>query len=236
MITVAALYVEEGGVYYGLEGVDPWPESRDARKYAGPHPVVAHPPCARWCRLAGFVEKTHGYKKGDDAGCFAAAFHAVREFGGVLEHPAFSAAFDAHGIDIPLRGGWQRSLDGGWVCHVEQWHYGHRAKKATWLYAFGVSWLPSLEWRTTPDTATVAFVSDGGGGFKDESKRPDRERRDVTNVGGRLRRRDVASVSWCGNKTKNGGENRKRLGDKEAKRTPVAFRDLLLSIARSSRP
>lgn len=52
---IAALYVERDGVYYGLPGVDPWDEERDARTYAGPWPVVAHPPCARWCRLAGLV-------------------------------------------------------------------------------------------------------------------------------------------------------------------------------------
>lgn len=212
---VAALYVEKGGCYYGLPDVDPWDIERDARKYAGPLPVVAHPPCARWCRLAGFVEKVYGYKKGDDGGCFAAAVNAVRAFGGVLEHPAYSDAFAAHGISKPARGGWQRSLDGGWVCHVEQWHYGHRAKKATWLYAHGVAELPSLIWQTTPDQAMTAYVSDGGGRFK---------------------RGKTAPVSWCGNKTKDGGEERKRLGDKEAKATPPAFRDVLLAIARSARP
>lgn len=33
----------------------------------------------------------------------------------------------------------------GWVCCVEQGHYGHRARKATWLYAKGVE-LPELIW------------------------------------------------------------------------------------------
>jgi len=41
---IAALYVQTGGSYYGLSDVDPWGEARDARLYAGPHPVVAHPP------------------------------------------------------------------------------------------------------------------------------------------------------------------------------------------------
>jgi hypothetical protein len=41
---IAALYVETGGVYYGLPDVDPWDEARDARLYDGPWPVVAHPP------------------------------------------------------------------------------------------------------------------------------------------------------------------------------------------------
>ena len=50
---IAALYVQERGCYVGLDGVDPWPESRDARSYAGPYPVVAHPPCERWGRYWG---------------------------------------------------------------------------------------------------------------------------------------------------------------------------------------
>ena len=56
MSDIAALYVQEGGCYFGLEGVDPWDEARDARRYAGPHPVVAHPPCGRWCQMASVVE------------------------------------------------------------------------------------------------------------------------------------------------------------------------------------
>ncbi|NCZ71579.1 MAG: hypothetical protein EBY80_15735 [Actinobacteria bacterium] len=38
--TVAALYVQPNGCYVGVPGVDPWDEARDARTYAGPHPVV----------------------------------------------------------------------------------------------------------------------------------------------------------------------------------------------------
>ena len=45
---VAALFVERDGAYYGLPNVDPWDAERDARTYAGPFPVVAHPPCERW--------------------------------------------------------------------------------------------------------------------------------------------------------------------------------------------
>lgn len=47
MTTVAALFVETGGGYFGLPDVEAWDEPRDARMYAGPHPVVAHPPCQR---------------------------------------------------------------------------------------------------------------------------------------------------------------------------------------------
>ena len=145
---IAALYVETGGVYYGLPDVDPWDEARDARKYAGPHPVVAHPPCARWGRYwGGSPTQKVRLRKGDDEGCFAAALTAVRRFGGVLEHPEASGAWFAFGLRAPPRGGpWVTAGDFyGWTCCVEQGHYGHRAKKATWLYAVRVK-LPSLKW------------------------------------------------------------------------------------------
>ena len=78
---IAALYVQSKGAYFNLPGVDPWDQKRDARLYAGPYPVVAHPPCARWCRLAGLVEKRWGHKRGEDDGCFAAAaFVTARSF------------------------------------------------------------------------------------------------------------------------------------------------------------
>ncbi len=154
--TVAALYVEAGGVYSGLPDVQMWAVDRDARFYPGPHPVVAHPPCARWCRLAALVESQGGRVRGDDDGCFRAALGAVRKWGGVLEHPAFSAAWPAFDLPTPHIGGaWQRGICGGWSCHVEQVHYGHRARKATWLYAFDVTWLPSLHWGPGEATATV---------------------------------------------------------------------------------
>ena len=66
---VAALYVERDGAYYGLDNVDPWDAERDARTYAGPWPVVAHPPCERWGRFwHGSTRKPHQFKLGDDGG------------------------------------------------------------------------------------------------------------------------------------------------------------------------
>jgi len=46
-VTVAALYVARGGAYWNLPDVDPWDVERDARLYAGPWAVIAHPPCQR---------------------------------------------------------------------------------------------------------------------------------------------------------------------------------------------
>ncbi len=149
MITVAALYVIKNGPYFGLPGVEPYalPDS-DARLYTGSHPVVAHPPCERWGRYWSGGPSCHGTKKlGDDNGCFEAALASVRRWGGVLEHPADSHAWRAFGLLAPPRnGGWVSAGDWrGWTCCVEQGHYGHLARKATWLYAVGCD-LPELKW------------------------------------------------------------------------------------------
>ena len=196
---IAALFVYADGPYSRLSDVDAWDIKRDARNYNGPHAVVAHPPCSRWCRLAGLVEARWGHKRGEDEGCFASALANVRRVGGVLEHPAYSDAFKAFDLPTPSRsGGWQRGACGGWACHVEQGRYGHAAKKATWLYAFGCE-LPSLRWGSDPDVASRA------------------------------------PVSWCGNKTSGGGENRPRVGKRAASETPSEFRGVLLAMARSVR-
>jgi len=196
---IAALYVEHGGVYYDLPDVEPWglPEL-DARDYAGPHPVVAHPPCSRWCRLAGLVEARWKHKRGEDGGCFAAALAAVRQWGGVLEHPAYSDAWKAYDLNAPpTGGGWVNAdLLGGWTCYVEQGRYGHAAKKATWLYAHGVD-LPSLRWGHVADCDVKALVS------------------------------------WCGNHTR-ADEKRPRIGKAAASRSPEAFRDQLIEMARGN--
>lgn len=172
-LSVAALFVQERGCYSDLPFVDAWPESRDARKYKGPMPVVAHPPCSRWCRLAGLVQARWGHKIGDDGGCFESALNSVRRWGGLLEHPAYSKAFAAYGLAAPNRhGGWQRSICGGWVCHVEQCAYGHAAKKATWLYSYGVAELPSLKWGSSLDQKSDALVSWCGNKVSSNETRP----------------------------------------------------------------
>lgn len=143
---IAALFVQRNGCYFGLDGVDPWDEARDARLYAGPHRVIAHPPCQRWGMLAKVVEARWGHRVGDDDGCFESALASVRKWGGVLEHPAYTTAWAAFGLARPPpRGGWVLGLCGGWSAHVEQGHYGHKARKATWLYA-RVDAPPDLKW------------------------------------------------------------------------------------------
>jgi len=201
--TVAALYVEKGGAYYDLPGVECWDEERDARLYAGPWPVVAHPPCARWGRYwNGGPSARVKRLLGDDGGCFEAAIGAVRRWCGVLEHPAESHAWRRFGLMPPPRqGGWVRARvdDPGWTCCVEQGHYGHKANKATWIYAVGCE-LPSLKWGTSVVEDVTGCVGARGG------------------RGGSMSR---SNMSW--------------ISKLERRATPLPFRDLLLSIARSAR-
>lgn len=156
---IAALFVQTGGVYFGRANVDPWDLPRDARRYAGPHPVVAHPPCAAWGRYAKPTPEStaRGPLFGYDHGCFKAALDAVEAYGGVLEHPRDSGAWACGGVvgsrnALPVPGpvGWVRNLyRPGWSCLVEQGHYGHVAQKPTWLYYVGeepppLTWGPSV--------------------------------------------------------------------------------------------
>jgi len=131
---IAAIFVQPDGCYADLQNVDAWPEHRDARRYAGPLPVVAHPPCQLWGAMAAVNYARWGgehNRPGNDGGCFAAALDSVRRFGGVLEHPAKTRAWAAHELAAPEVIGWQMTIDGGWVCEVWQSAYGHRANKPT---------------------------------------------------------------------------------------------------------
>lgn len=207
MNVIAALYVATNGHYYGLDGVDPWDEARDARTYSGPFPVVAHPPCQRWGKMyfgQPLTVKRTGERKrlGDDGGCFAAGLLAVQMFGGVLEHPWDSKAWKHFGLTRPPRaGGWVRAdAFGGWTCCVEQGRYGHYARKPTLLVAYRCE-LPALDWGEGPARLDPAVVQRMG---LERAKR-------LGEVGAR-----------------GGGTNsRPRIS------TPKPFRDILLTMART---
>jgi hypothetical protein len=125
---IAALYIDPRGPYPSMQDVDCWDESRDARKYDGPYPVVAHPPCGPWGRLASFCK----YQSAD---CGPRAVEQVRALGGVLEHPADSVLFKH--CDMP-RPGELPDGHGGVTIEVDQARWGHVARKRTWLYLVGV--------------------------------------------------------------------------------------------------
>lgn len=134
---VAALYVDERGPYMDMDGVDQWTVDRDARLYDGPNSVVAHPPCADWSRLRAFARRDDARKS-----CGPRAVEQVREFGGVLEHPAHSSLWRGLSLPRPYGTGYLcrslRDSEGGFTLAVNQCDWGHKAQKATWLYISGV--------------------------------------------------------------------------------------------------
>ncbi len=111
--TVAALWVAKRSIYHTLPDVDCWDEKRDAWKYEGPYPIVAHPPCGPWGNFRGMSRESiqHGIR----------AMELVHRWGGVVEHPLGSPLFEIYGRT-------------GWVERVNQADFGHQAIKATRLY------------------------------------------------------------------------------------------------------
>lgn len=205
MTTVSALFVESGGVYFGVDGVDPWDARRDARLYAGPHPAVAHPGCERWGRYwsGGPNPRARRRELGDDGRCFESALGSVRAWGGVLEHPEASHAWAHYGLARPPRaGGWVRADDFGWTCCVAQGNYDHPAQKLTWLYAVRCE-LPELLW------GPAAGLTRLDPGYHSAT-----EARAARRSGARPVRRISAA---------------ERVG------TPIPFRDMLIAMARSVR-
>ena len=213
-VMIAALFVDRRGPYWNRNDIDAWDEERDARKYAGPHPVVAHPPCQRWGRYwSGGPSAKVRRVLGDDGGCFEAALFSVRRWGGVLEHPEASHAFGWFCLPRPSKnGGWiQHTTDGGnrlfadgrmaWSCCVEQGHYGHPARKATWLYYVGPQ-PPELIWGPSKGVRLDE-------GFHSKAER------------------DAARAA--------GRKPIKRLSTVQNIVTPTAFAELLITLAKGSR-
>jgi len=139
---VAALYIDPRGPYPKLLGPEMcWDEARDARTYAGPWPVVAHPPCGAWGKLRHLYE-------GSDRDCAPIAIEQVRRFGGVLEHPAGSELWRIYQLpppDVLMSDGF------GFSFEVDQCAWGHVARKRTWLYVAHV-----------PRTTVTAGIRFGG--------------------------------------------------------------------------
>ena len=145
----AALYVDVSRGPYVALGVDAWGEERDATTYPGPGPVIAHPPCGPWSRLRHMC----GPALLAQEGLGPAAVAQVRRWRGVLEHPADSRLWTTCRMPAP---GELPDEYGGWTVAVEQWWWGHRAVKPTWLYIVGTFDIPLIR------TALGARPASGG--------------------------------------------------------------------------
>lgn len=198
MIAVAALYIDPRGPYVGRPDVDAWDEARDARKYDGPWPVVAHPACGPWGALKHLYRGSEG---GPD--CALRAVCQVRDWGGVLEHPKGSGLWKEAAIPYPgeLPDQW-----GGRTIEVSQVDWGHVARKRTWLYLVRVG---SVGPMPTPREPTHWI-----GGFRSAGRESPKR---YKSNGGAV----PPGIKIC--------------SAEQRRRTPPAFADWLLSLARSVR-
>lgn len=127
---IHVLCARRDSVYRTFSECDVWDEDRDAYRFVGNGSIIAHPPCAQWSRLRHFSIPDERQKE-----LARFCLGAVRKNGGVLEHPAGSSLWRCDGIaEIG-----KKDEFGGYVYPVWQSWFGHRARKATWLYIVGVS-------------------------------------------------------------------------------------------------
>jgi len=125
---IAVLFARADSYYKTLPDCDVWDAERDARNWPGGSAVIAHPPCRAWGRLRHFAKP-----RPDEKNLARLAVALVREFGGVLEHPASSTLWPAQKLPAPG----ERDQYGGWTLPLHQHWPGHRAEKATLLYIVG---------------------------------------------------------------------------------------------------
>ncbi len=146
--TVAVLFARADSIYKQMPGTDVWDIERDARKWEGGAPVVAHPPCRAWGKLRKFAKP----RKGERA-LATWSIRQVRKYGGVLEHPEGSILWKK--AKLPPPG--ERDTYGGWTLPISQKWWGHRAEKATLLYIVGVqpAELPDIPYQLGEATHVV---------------------------------------------------------------------------------
>lgn len=125
---IAVLFARVDSIYKTLPGCDVWDIERDARRWPGGSPIIAHPPCRAWGRLRAFAKP-----RADEKDLARWAVDQIRQHGGVLEHPESSSLWTDKGLPRP---GMKDEFD-GWTLPVHQYWWGHRAQKKTWLYIVG---------------------------------------------------------------------------------------------------
>lgn len=124
---VSALFVRADSIYKQLN-VDCCDIERDARKWPGGNPIIAHPPCRAWGKFSHRAKPMPGEKE-----LAIWAIEQVRKWGGVLEHPNPSNLWKY--MNLPM--GQRRDEYGGYTLSVDQHWWGHKAKKSTNLYIVG---------------------------------------------------------------------------------------------------
>lgn len=128
---IAALFVDADSVYKSISECDCYDAERNALTFRGGMAIVAHPPCRAWCKLRRWAKPLPGEPE-----LATWAVDMVQTCGGVLEHPSASKLWPAKSLPLPNM---PPDEFGGFTLRVEQIWWGHRARKATWLYICGMA-------------------------------------------------------------------------------------------------
>lgn len=157
MKSVAVLFARADSIYKTMPECDVYDIERDAMTFQGGMPIVAHPPCRAWGRLAHMAKP-----RPDEKDLARWAVVQIRCYGGVLEHPSASKLWDDQAL------GSVRAPDraGGWTLPISQCWFGHRAEKATKLYIVGCmpADLPKLPFELGKGTHVIAQDTRGKNG------------------------------------------------------------------------
>ena len=161
---VAILFCARDSLYKSFHNADVFDLERNALSFSFNMPVVAHPPCRLWSRMRKFSNAPESEK---ELAFFA--LKAVRKCGGVLEHPYKSSFWSA--AELPL--GNEIDSFGGFTLDVDQFWWGHRCKKRTWLYVSGVDrkQVPGYPIRLDAVTHKVGGSKTKGSGLVEVSKK-----------------------------------------------------------------
>ncbi|MES2597195.1 MAG: hypothetical protein V4662_17745 [Verrucomicrobiota bacterium] len=149
---VSVLFVCHGSVYKAMPDVETYGlPYRDARDFKGDTSIVTHAPCRAWSQLKAFARPPKGER-------WLAVWSVlqVRRNGGVLEHPRGSALWDRMNLPKPYE---PPDEWGGWTMEIDQFHWGHKARKSTWLYVVGTQEVPLMPYRAGGPTHVVANAS-----------------------------------------------------------------------------
>ncbi len=114
---------------------------------------------------------------------------------------------------------------GEWTCYVEQWRYGHKARKSTWLYYVGVRRPFALRWGYLDPKESAGA---GLGKYRSLTRAQRDGRAPIV--------RPTHSSSFCEpRRTPDGrlhGTTKPKLTKKDAIATPPEFREELIKLAR----
>lgn len=171
---VSVLYVRSDSIYKQL-GVDCWDIERDARRWPGGNPVVAHPPCRAWGKYKGFAKP-----RPDEKELARQAIRDIRKFGGVLEHPRHSGLWK----DMKLPKPGEVDEFGGYSINVDQFWWGHKARKNTLLYIVGCpkDQLPQIPIRMDAVSHYVGYPKSFKGRSRNGMKEISKKEREATPV------------------------------------------------------